>query len=299
MLLAAALLALLQPAPAPADPATTPAGTLVHQSRTFPLPDDAVAYVPASAGPNPPLLVLLHGAGRTRLWMIEHFRAEADKRGIVLLAPTSRGVTWDAISVAMTPSRNDSPMDAKLGHRFSSSRDAKRVDAAIDNLSKIVPVDRSRTVLAGFSDGATFALAMGMSRSEKFAAVIAWSPGIAIEASQPARGRRVFVSHGTRDMTLHYEVTCGDIVPLLESEGAKVSFLSFDGKHEVPEEAKDAFLDAAFGAVAGAEARPIPTQAPVCPCDAGMQSLFVVGEPTGYRRNPTTSSEGIQKRCGG
>jgi predicted esterase len=298
MLLAAALLAIAQQTPAAASGSAPQTAHLVHQSRTFPLPDDAVAYVPASAGPNPPLLVLLHGAGRTRLWMIDHFKAEADRRGIVLLAPTSKGITWDAISLALAASTGDNPLEMKMGRRFSSSRDAKRVDSAIANLAKIVPFDRARTVLAGFSDGATFALAMGMARSEKFAAVIAWSPGIAIETSLPARGRRVFVSHGRQDPTLHFEVTCGDIVPLLKSEGAKVSFMAFDGVHQIPDAAKDAFLDAAFGPVAGAQPHPLPADEPACPCDAGMQTLFVVGEPTGYRRNPSTT-EGIQRRCGG
>jgi phospholipase/carboxylesterase len=294
MLLFAAFLALAQPVqqPAPAVPAT------VARSRTLALPDEAVAYIPASAGPHPPLLVLLHGAGRGRLWMIEHFQAEADRRGIVLLAPTSKGVTWDAVSVALTPPTTDSPLEMKLGRRFSTSRDAKRVDAAIANLAKIVPVDRSRTVLSGFSDGATFALAMGMSRSERFAAVIAWSPGIAIETAMPARGRPVFVSHGRQDPTLHFEVTCGDIVPLLQSEGARVAFMAFDGVHEVPAAAMDAFLDAAFGPVAGTQAQALPTQAPICPCDTGMQQLFVVGEPSGYRRN-TSTAEGFQRKCGG
>lgn len=295
MLFLAALLALLQPAPAAPAPAQAEAAA---QGRTLALPDEAVAYVPASAGANPPLLVLLHGAGRGRLWMIEHFRAEADRRGIVLLAPTSKGVTWDAVSIALAPSTGDNPLEMKMGRRFSSSRDSKRVDAAIANLARAVPVDRSRTVLAGFSDGATFALAMGMARSEQFAAVIAWSPGIAIETASPARGRRVFVSHGRQDPTLHFEVTCGEVVPLLQGEGAKVSFVAFDGVHEVPKTAKDGFLDAAFGAAAGAQPEPLPEGMPACPCNAGMAQLGVVGEPTGYRRNRATA-EGIQRRCGG
>lgn len=256
MILAAALLALIQPAPA--------TGALVDQPRVFALPDDAIGYIPASAGAHPPLLVLLHGAGRQRLTMIEHFEAEADKRGIVLLAPTSRGPTWDAVALGEQMPSPDSPLANKLAHRFSSSRDEKRVDAAIANLSKIVPVDRARTVLAGFSDGATFALAMGLSRYEQFAAVIAWSPGIPIETASPARGRRVYVSHGRHDPTLRFEVTCGEIVPLLQEEGAKVSFLAFDGVHEAPAAVKDAFLDAAFGAAKGEPAHRLPAEAPAC-----------------------------------
>jgi len=268
MLLAAALLALsLAPPPPPAPP-----GTIVQQPGLFPLPDDAVAYVPKSAGPDPPLLVLLHGAGRQRLTMIQHFEAEADKRGIVLLAPTSKRPTWDAVELGEAMPSPDSPLANKLAHLFTSSRDEKRVNAAIANLERQVPVDRARIVLAGFSDGATFALAMGLSRNEHFAAVIAWSPGIAIQTDQPARGRRVFVSHGRQDPILKFEVTCGEIVPLLKSEGAEVTFVPFDGGHDAPVWLKDTFLDAVFGPVAGSEARPLPEGSGVCVGDPSSRT---------------------------
>jgi predicted esterase len=245
------------------SPILATAITATH-GRELALPDDAVAYIPASAGPHPPLLVLLHGAGRERLTMTQHFEAEADKRGIMLLAPTSRGPTWDAISVAKEAPDPGSALAERLGHRFGRSRDSDRVEAAIANLAKIVPVDRSRTVLAGFSDGATFALAMGMSKAHPFAAVIAWSPGIPIETDGPARGRRVFVSHGRQDPLLSFDTTCAEIVPLLQSEGANVTFLPFDGGHEAGPPIKDAFLDAVFGKVAGSRAMPLPAKLPVC-----------------------------------
>jgi len=185
-------------------------------------------------------------------------------RGLVLLAPDSAGETWDAVETAKEPPSIDSPLANRLSHRFVSSRDEKRVDAAIASLAGIVPIDRARTVLAGFSDGATFALAMGLSSAEHFAAVIAWSPGIAIRDVSPARGRRVFVSHGRQDPILKFDVTCGEIVPLLQSEGADVTFLPFDGGHDAPPPVQDAFLDAVFGRSAGSQALPLPTNAATC-----------------------------------
>jgi len=277
-----ALLALSQvtPTPAQAAPPTArpePVGSeadrssqsggqrrLVSHSHLFALPDGAVGYVPVSAPAHPPLLVLLHGAGHRQREMVEHFEAEADARGLVLLAPDSAGETWDAVETAKEPPSIDSPLANRLSHRFVSSRDEKRVDAAIASLVGIVPIDRARTVLAGFSDGATFALAMGLSSAEDFAAVIAWSPGIAIRDVSPARGRRVFVSHGRQDPILKFDVTCGEIVPLLQSEGADVTFLPFDGGHDAPPPVKDAFLDALFGRVAGSVALPLPTSAATC-----------------------------------
>src|SRR3954452_15057097 len=97
MLLGAALLALAQATQAPPAPPAAPSAAAAHQPRAIALPDDAVAYVPASAGPHPPLLVLLHGADHRPKWMIEQLAAQADARGLVLLAPTSRGITWDAV----------------------------------------------------------------------------------------------------------------------------------------------------------------------------------------------------------
>jgi predicted esterase len=236
----------------------------IHQSRLLPLPDSAIAYIPASAGPHPPLLVLLHGAGHRQLEMVQHFEAQADARGIILLAPDSRGITWDAVSVGEEPPSPDSPLANRLTHRFGDSADAKRVEAAIAALAKTVPVDRARTVLAGFSDGATFALAMGMSRAHPFAALIAWSPGIAIRTANPVRGRKVFVSHGRADPVLKFQVTCAEIVPLLQSEGAAVTFVPFDGGHDAPVWLKDTFLDAVFGRVAGSQARPLPAEVERC-----------------------------------
>ena len=105
---------------------------------------------------------------------------------------------------------------------------------------------------------------MGMSRDHPFAAVIAWSPGIAIRTLSPARGRRVYISHGRADPLLKFDTTCNDIVPLVKSEGGDVTFLPFGGGHDAPLWVKDSFLDAVFGKVAGSQARPLPAGAATC-----------------------------------
>jgi phospholipase/carboxylesterase len=267
-MLSAALLALAPIAQGPAveqTPATPPAPAApAHRSRGLRFPDGTIAYIPASASPNPPLLVLLHGAGHRELELVRHFAAEADARGIVLLAPSAHGVTWDTVAIAEEPPSRYSALANSMAMRFSSSRDAERVEADIAALAKFVPVDRSKTVLAGFSDGATFALALGMSRAHDFAAVIAWSPGIAIRAANPAKGRRVLVSHGRQDPLLRYDITCGEIVPLVQSEGGLVSFVPFQGVHEVPESVEDATLDAVFGPVPGSAPHPLPAKVEKC-----------------------------------
>jgi predicted esterase len=263
MFVAAALLVLAQSSPLapPAAPASTAAR---HPARLIGLPDEAIAYIPARAGLNPPLLVVLHGAGRRADRMIERLAPEANARGIVLLAPTSRGATWDTVAIAEEPASPNSPLANARSRSFSSSRDADRVEAAIAALAKFVPVDRSKTAIAGFSDGATFALAMGMSRIHAFSAVIAWSPGIAIRTASAERGRRVFISHGRRDPVLRFDATCGRIVPMLQSEGAAVSFLPFEGGHDMPKVALDTFFDAVFGVIPGVSRHPLPSDVEKC-----------------------------------
>jgi phospholipase/carboxylesterase len=267
-MIATALLALAQiaqgtPSPSIAPPAVA-APSPARQGRLIDLPDGAVAYIPASASAHPPLLVLLHGAGHGHLEGVVHQEAEAEARGIVVLGPSSFGPTWDVVAIAEEPPSPGSSLARQRAQRFSGSRDANRVEAAIAALAKVVPVDRSRTVLAGISDGATMALAMGMSRDHAFSAVIAWSPGIALRAASPARGRKVFVSHGRKDPMLPFEVSCGEIVPMLQGEGAAITFLPFDGVHEAPLSVKDAFFDAAFGPVPGSTAMPLPARVETC-----------------------------------
>lgn len=264
MLLLAFILALTQAAPPPQPAPAAPAAAPTQAGRFLSLPDDAIAYLPASAGPHPPLLVLLHGAGHRQRELLERFIAEADARGIMLLAPTSQGITWDTVSIAEEPPSRDSALANDRARRFTGSRDADRVEAAITDLGRQVPVDRPHTVLAGFSDGATFALAMGMSREHPFAAVIAWSPGIAIRTANPAKGRKVLISHGRQDPILRFTDTCGEIVPLVQGEGAAVTFMPFDGGHDAPPAVKDAFLDVVFGAVPGAPPHPLPTTVEKC-----------------------------------
>ena len=245
-------------APVPAPAVAIPAAA---EPRAMLLADQAVAYFPASVPAGtavaPPILVLLHGADRQPPNMIKRFAAEAEARGIVLLAPSSHGPSWDVVLRAQRPPMREGAGRLHSARRYNGSRDADRVEAALAELARHVPVDRSRTVLAGFSDGATFALALGLLRGHDFAGVIGFSPGIAVEVARPATGRPVFVSHGRGDPVLPFATSCGEILPLLRSEGVPLHFRPFEGGHVVPEEVVTEFLDAAFGPPPGGAARPM------------------------------------------
>jgi len=63
---------------------------------------DGVFVAPPGAGPAP-LLVMLHGAGGTGRRAANMIFALAEQRGCMVLAPDSRGTTWDAITGRFGP----------------------------------------------------------------------------------------------------------------------------------------------------------------------------------------------------
>ena len=98
-------------------------------------------------------------------------------------------------------------------------------------------------MLGGFSDGASYALSLGVSNGDLFSHLIAFSPGF-VERSDPIVGKpRIYVSHGTNDGILSVTTTRNAIVPFLRNEDYEVTFEEFDGGHEVPAEISESALD--------------------------------------------------------
>jgi phospholipase/carboxylesterase len=176
---------------------------------------DAILQLPAKAASGPlPLLVLFHGAGGSGDGMLRRVGAAADEAGIAVLAPDSRGATWDAI-------------------RDSFGRDVAFVDRALERVFETVAVDPARVVAAGFSDGATYALSLGLVNGDLFPRIVAFSPGFVVNGE--AHGRpRIFISHGTADAILPIDQCSRAIVPRLRQRTYEVTFREFDGPHTVP-----------------------------------------------------------------
>ncbi len=97
----------------------------------------------------------------------------------------------------------------------------------------MVNVDPKRLALGGFSDGATYALSLGLVNGDLFPRIVAFSPGFIF--SGEAHGKpRVFISHGIADEILPIDRCSRVIVPGLKKSGYDVTFREFDGGHEVP-----------------------------------------------------------------
>jgi predicted esterase len=200
------------------------------------LADDAVIYRPPTLGPGPhPLIVLLHGAGQGANELIPVFRPEADKRGLILLAPKSAGDTWDLIvSAARFHGR-----PPKNGEMPEFGPDVARIDAALATAFQKAAIDPKHIILAGFSDGASYALSLGLANPGLFHGVVAFAPGMMIAPSRVSLAQRLFIAHGRADRAIPIRVSRDGLAPALAAAGMKMQYRDFNGAHDVNRKALD------------------------------------------------------------
>lgn len=96
-----------------------------------------------------------------------------------------------------------------------------------------LPSGPDRISVAGFSDGASYALGLGAANGDLFRSIVALSPGF-IPRGERRGMPRVFVSHGTGDEVLRIGSTSRRLVPQLRDAGYQVEYREFDGPHTVP-----------------------------------------------------------------
>jgi phospholipase/carboxylesterase len=186
---------------------------------------DAVLYVPPGVrgGQRLPLLVTLHGAGRGAPRGLAPLLPFADAYGLVLLSPASRDQTWDGVLGGFGP-------------------DVDVIDRALRRVFRRVPIDPERIGIAGFSDGASYALGLGLANGDLFRRIVAFSPGFVPAARRVGRPA-VFISHGQNDDILPIRSTSRTIVPALRRDGYDVTYREFPGRHSVPRPVARAAVD--------------------------------------------------------
>jgi phospholipase/carboxylesterase len=185
---------------------------------------DGLCFVPSMYTPDRawPLVVMLHGAGSVGRRGINPYLERAEELGIILLAPDSRGRTWDVIHGSWGP-------------------DVAFIDRALGELFGRCRIEPEQIVVEGFSDGASYALSLGLSNGDLFRRIVAFSPGFVVSGStigEPA----IFVTHGVNDAVLPINRCSRRIVPKLQREGYDVEYREFSGGHEISGELIDASL---------------------------------------------------------
>ena len=155
------------------------------------------------------------------------FRNATERHGIILAVPTSQEATWDV-------------MLAGYG------RDVAIIDGLLRDAFATGAVDPARIAIGGSSDGASYALSLGVANGTLFSTILAFSPGF---LAPPARKGtpRIFICHGTGDTVLPIDRCSRRLVPPLEHAGYAVRYREFAGSHFVP----DAMIEEGFGWFAG------------------------------------------------
>jgi phospholipase/carboxylesterase len=184
--------------------------------------EDALLYVPPTFQYRQPgaLAVSFHGAGGSAEQGINLLKKQADEAGFVILAPSSRSFSWDVIV-----------------HEFGP--DVELLDKALHMVFDRCFIDPQSVVICGFSDGASYALSLGLANGDLFQVVIAFTPGFVVPL-QPEGRPRLFISHGTRDTVLPIDRCSRHIVPRLRHAGYELEYVEFTGAHTVPERIKAA-----------------------------------------------------------
>jgi predicted esterase len=179
----------------------------------------ALAYAPepATDGSAYRLVLLLHGAGGSARQGLDLLSPVADAHHLLLVAPDSSAASWDLIAGGF-------------------GADVTRIDALLATVFDRYPV--RDVTFGGFSDGASYALSLGLANGDLVDAVLAFSPGFA--APPVTHGRpRIFISHGVDDRVLPIDVCSRRLVPHLHGLGYDVTYEEFPGGHDIPTSIRD------------------------------------------------------------
>lgn len=180
----------------------------------------ALLFVPSAPLPANPLLVFFHGAGGTAATSLPLVQSAAEQHGCLVLLPTSTGPTWDFIVSGWGP-------------------DVDRIEAALAVVFHRFAV--SYSAFGGFSDGASYALSIGLANGDLARTMLAFSPGFAVPPDRVGRPR-VWISHGTDDAVLPIDRCARPIARTLTQAGYDVNYQEFAGPHTVPPDCVDRAL---------------------------------------------------------
>ena len=210
---------LARPLPPREPPREMPAAPGLHALGLAGADDrDGLLYVPAGydATRPAPFALLLHGASHTADTVLAPLLPWADAAGLLLLAPNARHLTWDVIMGGYGP-------------------DVTFIDRALAQIFARYAVDPTRLAIGGFSDGASYALSLGLTNGDLFTHIIALSPGFVAPGER--RGQpRIFVAHGIHDQVLPIDRCGRRVAQALQHAGYDVDYHEFDGPHTVPPE---------------------------------------------------------------
>jgi predicted esterase len=172
-----------------------------------------------------PLFTVLHGAGRQDAALAKGYRHEPARRQALFLIPRSVEPTWDLIA-------------------GSERRDLDFLEYAYDLIYRRYPIDPLQQGLIGYSDGASYALSVGLCNASMFRALMVWAAGFlvldpptaeAFRRSSPSGARpRVYLEYGTHDELFDFQQVALPMRENLEKAGLDVTFSVDEGGRHWP-----------------------------------------------------------------
>ena len=174
---------------------------------------DAVLYVPQgldTAKPVP-LLVMFHGAGGFPEKVLPFLEEHAEQNRFLLLAPHSMLPTWDLVIGGNGP-------------------DLERLNQALAKVASHYQIDREHFGFAGFSDGGSYSLSIGLTNGDLLSHVIVFSGGFMSVFMQHGTPQ-VFIAHGLVDEQLPIETSGRAHANQLKAAGYDVQYVEFNGRH--------------------------------------------------------------------
>jgi phospholipase/carboxylesterase len=176
---------------------------------------DAVLYVPHDLEERVPvpLWVMFHGAGGFPGKVLPFIEAHAEQRRFLILAPHSLYPTWDIV----------------IG---GSGPDLERLHRALTAVTSRYRLDRDHLAFAGFSDGASYALSIGITNGDVASHVIAFSGGFMSIFTQNG-SPHVFIAHGLIDEQLPIATSGRANAAKLTAAGYDVQYVEFNGVHAI------------------------------------------------------------------
>jgi phospholipase/carboxylesterase len=176
---------------------------------------DAVLFVPTRLDEHAPvaLFVMFHGAGGFPEKVLPFIEDHAEREKFLILAPYSMYPTWDIV----------------IG---GSGPDLERLRQALIAVTSRYRIDRGHLAFAGFSDGASYALSIGITNGDIASHVIAFSGGFMSIFTQEG-DPKVFIAHGLVDEQLPIGTSGRANATKLRAAGYDVQYVEFNGLHAI------------------------------------------------------------------
>lgn len=176
---------------------------------------DGTLYLPKSYRPGVPMpvLVMLHGySGGAE--SVRYTFPLAEEFGVIVIAPESRDVTWGASVPGFDV-------------------DVRYIGAAFRYVTDVLDIDPDYVALGGQSDGATYALAMGLAYGSTFNHLMIFAEGMMAPLRKQGKPK-IFIAHGINDEQMPIDRTSRRMVPDLKADGYDVTYREHEGGHGTP-----------------------------------------------------------------